>query len=496
MLDEHPADDPPNPPTSPNSPATPKPQRKGKVTELKKAFERGLSDFVRKRRTTESNEEGPGRAANARNPRPGHSMKAIDTSSPEDNLSKGSLFCSPLPTTKRREPNGPVSPLKEKISIFEGLVKPSPSSPLTPDCHQGNSNAAKFLTGDKIMEGGSNEPTSRLPSKFRGAPSAAKGSPKQLRNGRGEPEDENSQRIGDADPPSFLRRLSSTFKHKRKPSRQYCAGARSSKTERGAEEETTRHSSPELQSTPKSQKHSENEERQRSAAQSLRKRLESELRSGASTSGHQQTRTDQPAGGKQQHDPLTGSQSHRQYDLPSTVDRRRKSTLWVTENPFDVSKAKDRSKSEATGGRLNTIGDRYSGHTESNDFSNVALARVSTSQDVPRQKSSAFRFLQLTESPQPHGTRSSDQTNSTSGQTKDGSTQSGGSEFVVVANAECELTHPRPSRSSEKKMIKVLCKCGRETGEEQDDGGGDSLVSVSKGSSDSFHTAPLSASVC
>lgn len=493
VLDEHPADDPPNPPTSPSSTTTPKPQRKGKVTELKKAFERGLSDFVRKRRTTESKEEGPAREAIAKDSRPGHSVKAIDTSSPEDNPSKGSLLCSPLPTTRRREPNGPVSPLKDKISIFEGLIKPSSSSQLAPGCHQGIGNTATFLTGDKILETGSNEPTSRLPSKFRGAPAAAKRSPKQLGTGRRETGDKNSQSI---DPPSFLRRLSSTLKHKRKSSRQHCAVSSSSRAERSAEDETPQHSFPESQSTPRSQKQPETEERQRLAAHSLRQRLESELRSGASTNGHRVIQADQPAVGEQRHDPLTGSQSHRQHAQPSTVGIRRKSTLWVTENPFEVSKAKDRSKSEATGGRLNTIGDRYSGHPDFNDFSDVALARVSTGQDVPRQNSSANRYLRLTESPQPQKARSSDHTNSTSGRAKDGSSQSGGSEVLVVANAECELTHPRPSRSSDKKMIKVLCKCGRDTGEEQDSGGQESMVSVSKGSSDSFHTAPLGASVC
>lgn len=488
VLDEHPADDPPNQPTSPSSPTTPKPQRKGKVTELKKAFERGLSDLVRKRRAIEPKEEGPAREGIAKDSRPGHSVKAIDTSSPEDNPSKGSLFCSSLPMTRRREPNGPVSPLKDKISIFEGLVKPSSSSQLAPGCHQGNANTATFLTGDKMLDSGSNKPTSRLPSKFRGAPAAAKRSPKQLRTGRRETEDENSQSI---DPPSFFRRLSSTLKHKRKPSRQHCAVASNSRAEHSAEE-AFQHSSPEAQSTPRSQKQSKTEERQRSAAHSLRQRLESELRSSTSTNGNRVIQADQPAGGKQRHDPFTGSQ----YDQPSIVGIRRKSTLWVTENPFDLSKTKDRSKSEATGGRLTTIGDRYSGHTECNDFSDVALAHVSTAKDVTHQNSSANRYLRLTESPQPQKARSSDQTNSTSGQAKDGSSHSGGSEIVVVANAECELTHPRPSRSSEKKMIRVLCKCGRETGEEQDSGGQDSMVSVSKGSSDSFHTAPFSASIC
>lgn len=161
-----------------------------------------------------------------------------------------------------------------------------------------------------------------------------------------------------------------------------------------------------------------------------------------------------------------------------------------------MPKAKSRSQSKANGGRLNKSGDRYSGHTESKDFSNVALARISSSLDMPGHPSSASRYLELTEIPGPHKTHSSDRTKSTSAEGKDGSDLSGSSNFVVVAQAECELTHPRPSRSSDKKMIKVLCKCGRETAEGQDDSSRDSLVSVSEGSTSSFHTAPVSKSVC
>lgn len=493
----HHLDGTPDPPPSPrDTRVATKPQRTGKVTELKKAFERGLSDFVRKRRGTESSEEGPGRRAVARNPRPGHPLDAIPItdSSPDDNLSKGSLFCSPLPTTFRREPRAPSSPLKDKISIFEGLVKPSSSSALTPGCDRGNNNKASFLTGDKILEDGSDEPTSRLPNKFRRAPAAAKGpvSPKQLRTGRREPDDHSSQQIDETDPRSFLKRLSSTFKQKHKPSRQYNPDARSSRSERGAEE-AIHHSSRKSQSTPRGQKQSQNETRQKSAAESLRKRLEFELRSDASANDRRETQADQLAYKKERHDPVVGSQSQENNDQILIVNPRRKTTLWAIENPFDVPVAKDRSKSEATGGRLNKGVHRYSGHTESDDFSKVALARVSSTRDVPHQTSSASRYLQLTEPPQPRKEQSSDRTSSSSGQAKDGSGQTGSSEFVVVANAECELTHPRPSRSSDKKMINVLCKCGRETGEEQDNGARDALVSVSKGSSASFHTAPVSA---
>lgn len=459
----------------------PKPHRKGKVSELKKAFERGLSGLVRKRQTTESREEGADREAAAKHPRrPRDLVRAIpeDTSSPEDNPPKGSLFCSPLPK-KLREPNVPSSPLKDKISIFEGLVKPSSSSPLTTGSHQGNSNSASFLTGEKILEGGRNGPASRQPSKFPDAPTAGEAS--EFVDGR-------NQGTGEADPPSFLRRLSSTFKHKHKQSR-------SSRAECGPQEETAQHLCRVSQSPSTSQKHSRSEGKQILAAESLRKRLESELRPAASTNGSPEIQADGLAGGKQQHDSLTGSPSHRKTETPSIIDTRRKTTLWDIENPFDIPKAKDRSKSEATGGMPKTSGERCFEHTESNDFSKVALARISSSRVLPRDNSSASQFLELTEKPEPHKTQSSNRTNSTSGRAKDGSDHSGSSNFVVVANADCELTHPRPSRSSDKKMIKVLCKCGREAGEEQDGGSRNSLVSVSDGSSASFHTAPVSTSV-
>lgn len=401
----HHLDGTPDPPTPPLDPARLKPQRKGRVTELKKAFERGLSDLVRKRRPTESGEGVPGRRPVARRPQPQrHAAAPIDSSSPEDSPSKGSgsLFCAPLPTPFRREPSAPTSPLKDKISIFEGLVKPSSSSSLPPGPQQANRPAkldgVSFLAGDRILEEESVETTSRLPDKFRGAPArvsgpaaTARGTQRQLQTRLQEPAKDSGQLPGEADPPSFLRRLSSTFKHKHKSSRQHFPSSRNSRADRRAEEESTQHSSRESQSTPRIQKQSQSEQRQKLAVESLRKRLESELRSGAPTKGHRESQTDQEAGSKQQHEPLPASQSHEQDEQPSSVEARRKSTLWDIENPFDAPKAKGRSKSDASGGRLDKSDDRYSGHTESNDFSHVALARISSSRDVPRQPSSAAR---------------------------------------------------------------------------------------------------------
>lgn len=448
--------------------------------ELKKAFERGLSGFVHRRHPAELSEEGPGPGLIANHPRrPKHST--ADDSSPEESHSKGLLSCSPLPMAFRREPIAPSVPLKDKISIFEGPVKPSPPLPQGP---------VPTLTGDKTPGRRTDEPTSRLPNKLRSALAAATGSTGRRGLGNG-----NNQHIGEAGPPSFFRRLSSTIRHKHKPSPHHSSGASNSRANSRIEEERAQHSSREPYSSTKSKKQPQSETRQKLAADSLRKRLESELRSGASANGHRDIQGDQPADGEQRRDPLTESQSHRQDEQPSIVDFRRKTTLWDIENPFDVPKTQNRRKSDATGGRLNATGDQSYGRTESNDFSSVALARVPSSHGATHQRASASRYLQVTQVPQSQKTLCSNRKDSASGQAEDDSDQSGSSGFVVVANAECELTHPRPSRSSDKKMIKVLCKCGRETVEEQDNGGRESLVSVSQGSSASYHTAPGSTSV-
>lgn len=62
---------------------------------------------------------------------------------------------------------------------------------------------------------------------------------------------------------------------------------------------------------------------------------------------------------------------------------------------------------------------------------------------------------------------------------------------VVVARAECELAHPRPSRSSESRMLKVLVK-GKGDADERGDENENSPQRqghISQESSTSFHTA-------
>ncbi|KAK2615812.1 hypothetical protein N8I77_002538 [Diaporthe amygdali] len=254
---------------------------------------------------------------------------------------------------------------------------------------------------------------------------------------------------------------------------------------RGIEEEATPHFSEESQSTPTGQKKNMGEQRQKAAAESLRKRLESELRIGTSINGHQEIQVGQQASGKQRDKPLPGVQSYQNdTGQNSTPTNHPEGRLWDMENPFEASKTKDNSD----GGCFDNRG--------SDDFRSVALARVPCKQQTLNHTSSAFRYRQPTTTSGSYNMGNGTPTENSSENSKEETDHSGSSDFVVIANAECELTHPRPSRSSDKKMIKVLCKCGREPGEDEEDGGRESLVSASEGSTSSFHTAPVIASVC
>jgi hypothetical protein len=387
------------------------------MTELKRAFERRLSKLVRKRQAPESSSEargGPlaGHQPVAKHPQPEPSQY--------DSLSQASVFCMPK---FRRDSDGTPTPLRDKISIFEGLVKPSSPSPSDTVSREENSstkpNGASTLTEDKLAS----KPTSRLPSKY------GRGAAKTNAHRHG-------HCIAGSDPSNFFRRLSSTFRYKHKSSRQHVAGSRGSRAGGGFEKETFQNGSQGSQSTPRSQKLIHIDTRHMLAADSLRRRLESELRSVADTKGHRDVQTDRLACDKHREPPASQNESSHPI-----AQKRRKTTLWDIENPFDLPKTKDRCKSDTAGG--------------------IHPAQSITS----------------------------------------GTMGYGCDDLVVVANAGCGLTHPRPSRSSDRNMIRVLCKCGRETGEGQGQrsGGRESLVSVSvsdsEGSTYSFYTAPVSTSV-
>lgn len=414
---------------------------------------RAFAGFLRQRQAT--NSEG------SQGPQP------LPHTSSANSPSKTSLFCSRLPQFRRE--SGLSAAMKDKISMFEGLVT--------------RENGRTRLIG---ASGASNEPTCRLPSKYRGVhrnvhkghgasanalsianskktPSEASvtagQSSMQLRTGRRESGYDTRQRTGETDQPSFFKRVSSTFKHKHKPSQQCPPGSRSSISGVRDEKERTQNSSQGSQSTHQGQRLIQSEKRHMLAVDSLRKRLEAELGSAPDTNGHRNiyvgpVQTEHLHRGKEQQGPLPVSQSRRESEGHPIVPNRRKTTLWNMENPFDVPTNESRSKSDAAGIRLGNSGAGFSGRTEIGDFSNVALAIIPSTLDRP-------------------GTVGKD------------SDTSGSSDVVVVANADCSLTHPRPSRSSDKNMIKALC--GRETG-------GDRGSSDSEESSSSFYTAPVSTS--
>lgn len=488
----------PNPPTPPDTAAAPQP-RIGKVAELKKAFERGLSDLVRRRHLTKpSDHSSAPQSAVKHIQHSRHPVAAMDTSSPEDSLSRTSVLCSPL-SKFRRETNGPTSPIKDRISIFEGLVKPSSPPPsdtdFGPEDRSVELNRGSICKGEMVLEGTSSEPTSRLPSKFRGgaakrsshghvgkekktsesAPkmansqkrtsevgTAVRDSLEHLHPGRQDSGHKSMQRISESDSPKFFKRVSSTLKPRHKISQQKSNSSRGSRAGAGVEKENSSKAS---QSTSKSQEVIQNEKKQALAADSLRKRLESELRF---------------AGVPDMNGP-PDVQMASNGNHPS-IYTRRKTTIWDIENPFDVPKAKDRSKSESTGGELGKKAERRAGHTKSHDFS--------FGQAVPSQKTLTSRYTQPIEQPKLGSESPARESSGPVTETED----SGSSDFMVVANAQCELTHPRPSRSSDQTMIKVLCKCGPET-DEKGSSGQSSSDSVSKGSTSSFHTAPLSIEV-
>lgn len=162
-------------------------------------------------------------------------------------------------------------------------------------------------------------------------------------------------------------------------------------------------------------------------------------------------------------------------DLP-TLGIQRVSRKWNSENPFKASAdwtTKGSNDYGPTGHKspYGSQGDESAGPDGGDEFSEVALASVPGNRTV--------------------------YTNSGSGPTSTGE-ESGGMSGndglpVVVANAECKLEHPRPSRRSERERIKALCK--EEVEDSEDLQGSRRKSGVSGGSSASYHTAPVSISV-
>lgn len=251
------------------------------------------------------------------------------------------------------------------------------------------------------------------------------------------------------------------------------------------------------------------EEQQKAAAESLRKRLKAELRPDLSTDGlHQIQLTQRGAGDSAgQNEVLNENQSNDNIaDQMPSLGIRRVSTKWDHYNPFHPLKSsgtKSSDETEATGhGRPRCSQDgnverEEGGHADMQTFASVALASVPESrrywrasisapwqhsdlQPYPYQKLARILPFSMSANINVPGWDPSESSNS--------NTDSSIECFnmpVVIASVECELAHPRPSRSSETRLLKVLVK-GKE--EAQDDGSR-RKSQISQGSASSFHTA-------
>lgn len=282
----------------------------------------------------------------------------------------------------------------------------------------------------------------------------------------------------------MLRKLSSKFKRKSTSTQQSGEAIKACTAVTIFKEVET--ASPAL-STPKSRKAAWKEEQQKAAAESLRKRLKAELRPDLSTDGlHQIQLSKVPEAHRE------GSES-KETDLWTTkvsempsLGIQRVSTKWDSTNPFRPMRSsgtKTEDDFEATGHK--EFRDSQDGSVEKDDdhgkvdaenFRCVALASVpescrgwrgsvsaswlqADSHSHPyrhQQSSQKFRDSMSTSAPliltcaQVGDILGSLRNSSGSSSSTDASTP------VVVASAECELAHPRPSRSSETKMMKVL----------------------------------------
>ncbi|ROV89692.1 hypothetical protein VSDG_08113 [Cytospora chrysosperma] len=242
-------------------------------------------------------------------------------------------------------------------------------------------------------------------------------------------------------------------------------------TTNAAEEDSTQGSSHSSRSTQQSQAAigTQPEQRQQLAADSLRRRLKADLRPDLPADGLHQVQM-----AKYNHDDLQRSPLSRPEhytfgkgaeDIP-TPGIQRASGKYNNQNPFTGHKYPYDSQ-----------GDERAGPEVGDEFSEVALAFVPGNQRVYTNSGSGPTV-----------------TGPASNPTEESGGISGNDGLpVVVANAECELEHPRPSRRSERERIKALCKG---EGEDSEDLQGRRRRSeVSGGSSASYHTAPVSISV-
>lgn len=212
-------------------------------------------------------------------------------------------------------------------------------------------------------------------------------------------------------------------------------------------------------------------ERGQLALDSLRERLKAELGPELSTDVLHQSQLAQ-----QIHDNPTQETGAKYVSTPGI---QRVSRKWNNEDPFQTSAgwATKSSKGYEHTGHKDLYGSQGGESADPNTvdkFAEVALASVPGIRRVYTNSGSG-------------------PTVANSSQEERGMRSGNDGIAVVVANAECVLEHPRPSRQSEQEMIKVLCKEVSEDSEDHQDRPRKS--EVSGGSSASYHTAPVIISV-
>lgn len=254
---------------------------------------------------------------------------------------------------------------------------------------------------------------------------------------------------------------------------------------------------------------------EQAAADVLRKRLKAVLRPDLSSDGLHQIEMMQYHEEEMRPASVTGWQKNSREKavkhLPS-MGIRKVSSQWDDENPFQVS------TTTAIGSKAGAVAERdihsipRHMHEDSAEqggtgsFVDVALASTSASNTEchtrhppSSAKSQPVSAVHSSGSVPSHSANKSslafDSTRPS--MSRSPSSDNGASSLpIVVARAECELAHPRPSRSSESRMLKVLVK-GKEGNVEQQGGEGTSHTrrqqSVpSQESATSFHTAQQS----
>ncbi|KUI74086.1 hypothetical protein VM1G_11943 [Cytospora mali] len=238
------------------------------------------------------------------------------------------------------------------------------------------------------------------------------------------------------------------------------------------------------------------QQKQELAADSLRKRLKAELRPHMSMEHLQQIQIAQRSHDEAQRCffsrsgntyegtgaeelPTSGIQrvSRRRWDnkTPSKISRG-----WVTEviNDYEYTFSKNSNDSQEV---------ESAGPSRRDDLSEVALASVPGTQTVYPN-----RNLDYTDHHDSTSTEVANSGGATNSPEENGNRNGVNGLPVVVANAECELKHPRPSRRSEGERIKALCK--EEAENNEDHQGRRRKSAISGRSSASYHTAPVTAS--